>query len=41
MEDIKEECSKFGNVKNITIPRPEYGKILPGIGKIYIEYEKT
>lgn len=41
LEDIKEECSKFGTVKNVIIPRPEFGKIIAGVGKIYVEYEKT
>lgn len=41
LDDIKEECSKFGTVKNVIIPRPEFGKIIAGVGKIYVEYEKT
>ena len=41
LEDIKDECSKFGTIKTVVIPRPEYGKIIPGVGKIFIEYEKT
>lgn len=32
MEDIREECSKFGEVKSLEIPRPVPGVELPGLG---------
>lgn len=39
VEDVKEECSKFGTVKSIKIPRPIFGQThIPGLGKIFIEY---
>ena len=41
LEDIRDECSKFGTIKIVVIPRPEYGVIVPGVGKIFVEYEKT
>ena len=39
MEDVKEECMKYGNVLSIKIPRPEAGlDKVPGLGKIFVEY---
>jgi len=40
MEDVQEECNKFGNVVSIYIPRPntEYDQHIPGIGKVFIEF---
>ena len=39
MEDVKEECMKYGNVLSIKIPRPEAGlSKVPGLGKIFVEY---
>lgn len=43
-EDIKadmlDECSKYGNVQSILIPRPVEGENQPpGVGKVYVEYE--
>lgn len=38
VEDIKEECSKFGTILSVKIPRPMMGLAVPGLGKIYIEY---
>lgn len=39
MEDIKDECSNFGKVLSIKIPRPVENKEVSGVGKIYVEYE--
>eukprot|EP01083_Nonionella_stella_P296790 1008138_1 len=43
VEDIREECSKYGNVKSITIPRPSTDSNnqnnVPGLGKVFIEFE--
>lgn len=33
-EDVKEECSKFGEVKSLEIPRPIDGVEVPGLGKV-------
>jgi len=41
LEDIREECSKFGEVKSIEIPRPVPGVEVPGCGKVFIEFENT
>ena len=38
MEDVKEECSKFGPVKSLEIPRPRAGQDVSGVGKIYVEF---
>ena len=34
LEDVKEECNKYGNVKSIEIPRPISGVDVPGVGKV-------
>lgn len=34
LEDIREECSKYGTVKSIEIPRPLDGLEVPGCGKV-------
>ena len=38
MEDIREECSKYGLVKSVEIPRPVPGVDVPGLGKVFIEF---
>lgn len=38
LEDIREECSKFGSVKSIEIPRPVPGVEVPGCGKVFVEF---
>ena len=38
-EDIQNECSKYGKVLSMKIPRPMQGFSVPGIGKIFIEYD--
>lgn len=37
LEDIREECSKFGVVQSIKIPRPGDGSgdHVPGLGKVW------
>ncbi|KAH7290728.1 hypothetical protein KP509_30G061500 [Ceratopteris richardii] len=37
-DDIKEECSKFGTVTKLVIPRPEGGSEVAGLGKAFVEY---
>eukprot|EP00612_Vaucheria_litorea_P005740 CAMPEP_0171461418 /NCGR_PEP_ID=MMETSP0945-20130129/5875_1 /TAXON_ID=109269 /ORGANISM="Vaucheria litorea, Strain CCMP2940" /LENGTH=793 /DNA_ID=CAMNT_0011987763 /DNA_START=19 /DNA_END=2396 /DNA_ORIENTATION=+ len=41
LSDVKEECSQFGTVRNVVIPRPnENGQTeVPGLGDIFIEFE--
>jgi len=38
MEDVRQECSKYGVVRSIEIPRPIEGVEVPGCGKIFIEF---
>ncbi|CAH1784996.1 unnamed protein product [Owenia fusiformis] len=38
VEDIREECGKYGAVKSLEIPRPIQGVEVPGCGKIYVEF---
>ncbi|GJC92009.1 U2 snRNP auxilliary factor [Colletotrichum higginsianum] len=41
-EDVQEECSKFGNVLDIKIPRPVGGsRQSAGVGKIFVRFENT
>ncbi len=37
-QDIREECSKFGAVKSVEIPRPVPGVDVPGCGKVFVEF---
>ncbi|KAL2756798.1 hypothetical protein ACRALDRAFT_1049028 [Sodiomyces alcalophilus JCM 7366] len=40
MEDVRDECSKFGSILEIKIPRPTSGaRQSAGVGKIYVKYE--
>lgn len=34
LEDVKEECSKYGVVRSIEVPRPIKGVEVPGCGKV-------
>jgi len=38
--DIKTECEEHGQVLNVIIPVPEQGKKLPGVGKIYVNFQE-
>ncbi|XP_055732143.1 splicing factor U2AF 65 kDa subunit-like isoform X4 [Salvelinus fontinalis] len=38
VEDVRGECSKYGQVKSIEIPRPLDGLEVPGTGKIFVEF---
>lgn len=37
-DDIREECSKYGRIRSLQIPRPNREFQVPGVGKIFIEY---
>lgn len=48
LEDIKEECNKYGTVKSIEIPRPpkyrgrdDETKQVPGLGKVFVEFDSA
>lgn len=38
VEDVRDECSKYGQVKSIEIPRPVDGLEVPGTGKVGREW---
>jgi splicing factor U2AF subunit len=38
MEDVREECSRYGEVVSVEIPRPIGGVDVPGVGKIFVEF---
>ncbi|XP_077979402.1 splicing factor U2AF 50 kDa subunit-like isoform X2 [Glandiceps talaboti] len=38
VEDVRQECSKYGMVRSIEIPRPIDGVDVPGCGKIFVEF---
>ncbi|GAU22246.1 hypothetical protein TSUD_227820 [Trifolium subterraneum] len=39
LDDMRQECSKFGNLVNVVIPRPRPdGELCPGVGKVFLEY---
>jgi len=41
VEDIKVECNKYGVVKSIEIPRPIDGVEVPGLGKVFVEFNSV
>ncbi|KAF2109345.1 hypothetical protein BDV96DRAFT_585411 [Lophiotrema nucula] len=38
-EDVEEECSKFGKIVEVKIPRPSGIRSSAGVGKIYVKYD--
>ena len=36
MEDVREECGRYGEVVSVEIPRPVGGVDVPGVGKVGI-----
>jgi len=38
VEDVKEECSKYGTPVSLEIPRPIRGVEVPGLSKIFVEF---
>ncbi|KAG2236550.1 hypothetical protein BDF21DRAFT_388996 [Thamnidium elegans] len=38
-DDIAEECSKFGKIIDMKIPRPNKAEAVPGCGLIFVRYE--
>ncbi|XP_067088999.1 splicing factor U2AF 65 kDa subunit-like [Osmerus mordax] len=38
LEDVRDECCKYGGVRSIQIPRPLEGVDVAGCGKIFVEY---
>lgn len=41
LEDVREECSKYGPVRSLEIPRPIKGVDVPGCGKVSIQYTNS
>ncbi|PON96081.1 U2 snRNP auxilliary factor, large subunit, splicing factor [Trema orientale] len=42
LEDMRDECGKFGIVVNVIIPRPnQSGEPISGVGKVFLEYADT
>lgn len=41
LEDIKEECNKYGVVRSVEIPRPIEGVEVPGCGKVFVEFNSV
>eukprot|EP00731_Ephydatia_muelleri_P038309 Em0714g4a len=39
MEDVREECNKYGSVVAVEIPRPVAGVEVPGCGKIFVQFQ--
>ena len=40
MEDVLDECKKYGNVLEVKIPRPSGGsRQSTGVGKIFVKYD--
>lgn len=37
LEDIREECNKYGVVRSVEIPRPIEGVEVPGCGKVRVQ----
>ncbi|KAL6924739.1 hypothetical protein FSST1_002013 [Fusarium sambucinum] len=41
-EDVREECSKYGKILDVKVPRPTGGsRQSAGVGKIFVKYEHT
>lgn len=41
LEDVREECGKYGMVKSLEIPRPIKGIDVPGCGKVQYNLIRT
>ena len=42
-DDVHEECSKYGKLDAVKIPRPTStgGRSAPGVGKIFLKYDSN
>jgi splicing factor U2AF 65 kDa subunit len=40
-EDIQEECSKYGQIMAIKMPRPSGARVNAGVGKVYLKYDNV
>jgi len=42
LEDVRDECGKYGSVLDMKIPRPSGGsRQSNGVGKIYVKYDSN
>jgi len=41
LDDIQAECNKYGMVKSIEIPRPDEKVEVPGVGKVFVEFNSV
>lgn len=41
VDDIREECNRYGSVRTIEIPRPIEGHEVPGVGKVFVEFNSV
>ncbi|CAG8554815.1 11178_t:CDS:2 [Ambispora leptoticha] len=39
-DDVHEECSKYGKIVDMKIPRPTQTGLMAGVGKIFVRYER-
>ena len=40
-DDVRSECAKYGKILELKIPRPAGARTSPGVGKIFIKYDKV
>jgi len=40
-DDVGGECAKYGKILELKIPRPAGARTTPGVGKIFIKYDKV
>jgi splicing factor U2AF 65 kDa subunit len=41
VDDIRDECNKFGQVREVVVPRPARDGVAaaePGVGKVYVSF---
>jgi len=38
VDDIKDQCGRYGVVRSIEVPRPVDGVEVPGVGKVFVEF---
>ncbi|XP_057823616.2 splicing factor U2af large subunit B isoform X2 [Cryptomeria japonica] len=42
LEDMREECGKYGTIVNLVIPRPSTsGEFVAGVGKVFVQFSDT
>ena len=39
LADIRQECSSYGTVVNVVIPRPQGSTPVAGLGKVFVEFQ--